>query len=90
MHSIPSDAVAYKRTRTFDADSLPKGLRANHATKRGVWGLVVVESGEVELHIEGQTLRLDAAHPGVIPPEIPHHLALIGSVQLHVVFHRVP
>lgn len=88
MRELPGGVSPYKRTPTFDEESLPKGLLAVHRTKAGVWGLVVIEAGAVDYVIEGETYRLTPGCPGVVPPEVPHRLVVVGPVRLHVVFHR--
>ena len=37
--AMPAGLAAYKRTPTFDQDTLPAGLRREHRTKAGVWAL---------------------------------------------------
>ena len=55
---MPQGHVAYQRTKTFTAETVPGALTSNHTTKAGVWGLIHVESGQLEyltlhLHLEG-------------------------------------
>ncbi|MCB9672582.1 MAG: 5-formyltetrahydrofolate cyclo-ligase [Alphaproteobacteria bacterium] len=88
--ALPVDAVAYDRTRTFDATTLPAGLLRDHTTKAGVWGRIVVEEGAV-LYVLGDTVqRLVPGVPGIVPPTVPHALRLDGPVRLHVEFLRCP
>ena len=89
---LPERATAYKSTAVFDETSLPAGLRRDHTTKRGVWGRVVVEAGEVDYVVASldHTCTLRPGTDGIIAPEVPHHLALRGPVRLHVEFLRVP
>ncbi len=89
---LPDGATAYQRTAVFDESSLPAGLQREHTTKRGVWGRVVVEAGEVDYVVasldHASTLRPGAA--GIVTPQVPHHLVLRGPVRLFVEFLRVP
>jgi tellurite resistance-related uncharacterized protein len=90
---LPNGAEPYRRTPSFDADSLPDGLKQTHATKPGVWGEIVVEAGKLEYVIEGAPLRrqiLDLLHPGIVRPEEKHHVRFIEPGRFHVVFYRAP
>lgn len=90
---LPEGFVAYKRTPVFDEASTPKGLQHNHSTKAGVWGVLQVSAGRLRYCIEGldgQEQVLDAEHPGVIPPEVLHHVTLDGPVQFFVEFYHRP
>lgn len=89
MH--PPDGPPYKQTRTFSAETLPAALRADHRTRAGVWGRVVVEAGAVELVFDGPPVRRVACHPGSpghIPPQQPHRLVGEGPFRLFVEFRR--
>lgn len=87
---MPPDAVEYKRTATFTKETLPAALRAKHRTKPGTWARIVVESGELDYHVRGRVHRLAAGRPGLVEPEVPHHVVPLGTVRLHVEFYRVP
>jgi tellurite resistance-related uncharacterized protein len=53
--ALPSGVEAYRRTSEFTEQTLPVGLRKDHATKPGVWALIHVlpEEGSVNPHIQG-------------------------------------
>ena len=89
---LPSECEPYKRTKTFDEETVPAGLRANHSTKAGVWGLIHVESGELEYRIEGDDAATRILRPGEVPgtvvPEVLHRVDPIGSVRFYVEFWR--
>ena len=88
---LPEGFAAYKRTAEFDERTMPAGLRANHSTKAGVWGVVHVLEGRlryvVKAPIAGEHV-LDAAHPGIVVPEVLHHVEPDGAVRFFVEFHR--
>lgn len=91
--SLPEGAEPYRRTPSFDVESLPAGLRKAHATKPGVWGEIVVEQGKLEYVIEREPpLRqiLDLLHSGIVRPEEKHHVRFIEPGSFHVVFYRAP
>lgn len=89
---LPTDATAYRRTPDFTETTIPAGLLADHTTKAGVWGRIVVREGALRYVIpslgRAEELRPDAV--GIVIPEVPHHVAPIGSVRFHVEFLRSP
>lgn len=87
---LPAAVAAYKRTPEFDEHSLPEGLRRAHTTKAGTWGVLHVLAGRLRYCIEaseelGSTPRelvLDPATPGIIPPQVPHHVEPLADEPL--------
>lgn len=88
--AMPPGAAEYKRTATFTEDTLPAALRRDHRTKAGTWARIVVESGELDYHVRGRVQRLNPDHAGLVEPEIPHHVAPVNAVRVHVKFFRIP
>lgn len=86
MNQLPDDVVPYKHTRTFDQDSVPAGLLADHTTRAGVWGRLEVLEGALILRFSDRDVACDPEHPGVIPPRVPHCVVPTGSVRFRVVF----
>lgn len=88
-HALPAGVTAYKRTPTFDQDSLPAGLRREHRTKAGVWALIHVVEGSLRYRIldpPGEEI-LTAGTPGVVRPEQPHEVEPIGTMRMFVEFY---
>jgi tellurite resistance-related uncharacterized protein len=88
---LPEGFAAYKRTPEFDEASIPLGLQKNHSTKAGVWGVIHVLSGRLRYHLDGldgRELVLDPGNPGIVLPEVLHHVAADGPVRFFVEFHR--
>ena len=88
---LPEGFAPYKRTPEFDETSLPAGLRARHATRPGTWAVIHVLEGRVRYVLEGmdgRVLLLDPATPGIVAPELPHHVEPEGPARLFVEFHR--
>jgi tellurite resistance-related uncharacterized protein len=88
---VPDGFEAYQRTRDFDETSIPKGLLEAHSTKCGVWALIHVVRGELEYVIHepfNQRHVVLPDTPGIILPEVPHHVSPIGSVAFCVEFWR--
>lgn len=90
---LPQGHTAYKRTPVFDEGSIPAGLQSHHSTKRGVWAVIHVLSGRLRYVLDGLDAReqlLDPDHPGIVLPEVLHHVTAEGPVQFFVEFHRRP
>ena len=91
MKPLPDDVAAYKKTPTFTEVTLPDGLRKDHATKAGVWGLIHVEAGRLlyEIADTGEAVELGPEdQSGVIEPEVKHRVTPIGTVRFYVEFYR--
>lgn len=86
---LPVDAVPYKRTPTFDQDTMPTGLRHEHRTKPGVWGLIQVVEGQLRYRIIDPPSEqiLSPEQPGVVHPEQRHEVTPIGDVRFFVEFY---
>ncbi len=79
MKTLPETISAYKKTPVFTAETVPKGLLADHQTKAGTWGLITVLEGELDYTIT------DASRE----PEILHHvLPVTDDVVFYVEFYR--
>lgn len=88
---LPAGHVPYKRTRDFDQRSIPDGLRKDHSTKPGVWGVIHVLAGRlryiVELPLACERL-LEPGVPGIVVPEVLHRVVAEGEARFFVEFHR--
>jgi tellurite resistance-related uncharacterized protein len=90
---LPSGLVSVRSTDVFDEETVPAGLRRRHRVADRVWGVLVVEDGEVSFHVDTSppleaVLRAGDRQP--IPPLVPHEVELRGPVRFHVEFHRRP
>lgn len=88
---MPAGFAPYKRTRTFDQDSLPAALRAHHSTRAGVWGLIHVEEGALIYRVAApleRVQRLTPGAPGVVAAEVEHSVEPEGAVRCFVEFWR--
>lgn len=87
---LPAGLVAYRRTPIFDQDTIPAGLRREHRTAPGVWGLITVLEGRLRFRtldpVSEAVLTPDA--PMAVAPQQPHEVAPDGPVQFHVEFYR--
>jgi tellurite resistance-related uncharacterized protein len=85
----PLAPVPYKSTAVFDEHTLPTGLRKEHRTKKGVWGVIRVLDGRVRYTViepESETI-LEPGHPGLMLPDQPHFLEPLGSMRMQVEFY---
>ena len=92
---LPEGAVAYKRTPEFDERTMPDGLRRDHTTRAGTWGRLHVVAGRLRYCVDEPVPReqlLDPATPGIIPPEVRHHVEPLAGepVRFFVEFLRLP
>lgn len=79
----------YKSTPIFDENSLPAGLRREHRTKEGVWGVIRVLKGRLCFRVldpVSETI-IDPDHPGLVLPDQPHLVEPLGSMQMQVDFY---
>jgi tellurite resistance-related uncharacterized protein len=88
-----SAAEPYKRTRVFDEKTLPAGLRREHRTKPGVWGIIRVLEGRLRYQVldpASETI-LEPGHPGLVQPDEPHRVEPFGPMRMQVEFYnRLP
>jgi tellurite resistance-related uncharacterized protein len=86
------DKDFFAMTAELDQSSVPAGLLKDHSTRRGVWARIVVHSGALRYHVDGMDRRFDLAPgtPGIVVPEVPHHVEPLGAVRFHVEFWAAP
>ena len=86
----PPMAVPYKRTSVFDENSLPAGLRREHRTKPGVWGVIRVLDGRVRYQMldPASEMILEPGHPGLVLPDEPHLVEPLGPMRMQVEFYN--
>jgi tellurite resistance-related uncharacterized protein len=86
---IPNGYAPYRRTPLFTNESIPKGLRSRHTTKKGVWGIIHVRSGSLRYRIHDpyntETI-LGFDRQGVVLPEVEHEIEPIDNVEFFVEF----
>lgn len=87
-----SAPAPYKSTPVFDENTLPAGLRKEHRTKAGVWGVIRVLEGRLRYQVLdpiSETI-LDADHPGLVLPDQPHFVEPLGIMRMQVEFYDCP
>ncbi len=89
---FPDGFEPYRRTPTFDQDTVPAGLLRDHATRAGVWGRIVVEAGALRYHVDplGTVMDLGPDTPGTVVPQVPHRVEPLGPVRFHLRFYAGP
>lgn len=87
---LPTEVTKFFETKVFDETTVPRGLLADHTTKAGSWGLLVVRAGVLDYVVPGTGTELPVAagQAVVIEPELPHHVSLRGPVRFQVQFYR--
>ena len=88
---LPDTFEPYKRTVEFDEQSVPPGLRADHSTKRGVWGVIHVLAGSLTYIVEPPLAReqvVGAGQTAIVVPQVKHRVRPEGAVRFFVEFHR--
>ena len=91
MKELPNNVESYKSTKTFDEESIPKGLLNDHKTMSGVWGKIVIIEGKLRYVIKStptEEIFLDKEKFGVVEPEVLHYVEPVGSVRFFVEFFR--
>jgi tellurite methyltransferase len=89
---LPDGCVVYKRTDVFTETTTPAALRTDHATKAGVWARIVVDQGRLGYVVHppiARAFELAPGTPGIVVPEVRHHVVPIDRVRFHVEFLRV-
>lgn len=79
----------YRSTPVFDENSLPAGLRREHRTKLGVWGIIRVLEGQLRYEVLdpfSETI-LEPGHPGVVLPDVPHRVEPLGAMRMQIEFY---
>ncbi len=89
---LPLGLELARVTDEIDETSVPAGLLRAHRIGSGVWGRLVVRSGEIRFVFEDvdSPVVLRAGDRQVIPPGRRHHVELVGPVRFVVEFHRRP
>lgn len=91
MKTLPIDVVLYKSTPEFNQDSVPVGLQRKHTTAVGVWGRIVVHEGSLRYVIEEPEVEehlLVQGIPGIVEPQVAHHVVIEVPVRFRIEFLR--
>ena len=91
MKTLPSGVAYYARSPEFSDQSIPENLLDSHRTKTMTWANIVVTQGRIlyrilEPQIEEHELSPDRT--GVVEPQVPHELEVMGDVRFHLDFYH--
>ena len=84
MKSLPVDVHPYRRAPEFTEATVRSGMRRDHTTKSGVWGVIHVTQGSLEYHIlepAGERHLLTTDKFGIVEPTIRHQVVPLGPVR---------
>jgi tellurite resistance-related uncharacterized protein len=89
FQATPAALTPYKITPVFDENTLPAGLRREHRTKAGVWGVIRVLDGRLRYNVlePASETVLEPGSPGLVLPDQPHRVEPIGAVRMQVEFY---
>lgn len=87
---MPENFAAYRKTAEFTEKSIPTGLLSEHSTKPGVWAKIHVIEGKLIYHVEALRAKLEITRgaPGIVIPEVKHHIEPVGPVTFFVEFYK--
>jgi len=87
--AAPTPATPYRSTPVFDEVTLPAGLRREHRTKAGAWGVIRVLEGRLRYQVldPRSEVILEPGRPGLILPEQPHLVEPLGPIRMQVEFY---
>ena len=91
MKTLPSGVAYYARSPEFSDKSIPENLLESHRTKTMTWAKIVVTEGKILYRIlepRIEELELSPHRSGVVEPEVPHELEVMGDVRFHLDFYR--
>ncbi len=90
--TMPIGLELVRTTPTFTETTVPAALLASHKTAKGVWGRLLVHSGELNFTFEDQLDQVHHLTTGGhvdIAPQRPHHLTVGGPSTFAVEFYRL-
>ncbi len=87
---MPDDVAAYRKTAEFTENAIPQGLRNDHSTRPGVWGKIHVIEGKLIYRVDALNTKIEISPdvPGIVIPEIKHHIEPAGAVRFFIEFYR--
>ena len=91
MKTLPSGVAYYARSPEFSDQSIPDNLLKSHLTKAMSWATIVVTEGKILYRILEpliEELELSPGKSGIVEPEVPHELEVMGDVRFHLDFYR--
>lgn len=90
---VPPASIPYRCTPVYNEQTLPAGLRREHRTKAGVWGVIRLIEGRVRFQVldPASEVFLEPGRPGLVLPDTPHLVEPLGPMLMQVEFYdRLP
>lgn len=89
---LPDGVVLYKQTPVFTDETIPAGLKKDHATKTGVWAIIIVIQGKLRYRVGalGTDMEISQDKLGIVVPEVLHSVEPLGVVRFFVEFYKKP
>lgn len=86
---FPENLTSYQKSSDFNETTTPPGLRKDHSTKTGTWGLIKVSEGQLKYVAGDHQQVLSPGKDGIVVPNMRHHVEEIGPVQFHIEFYKI-
>jgi tellurite resistance-related uncharacterized protein len=92
MTALPAGLTPVRRTPVFNGQTMPPGLRRNHRTAAGVWGVIRVVEGRLLFRTIAPAAEqiIDPQHCVVVQPGQLHEVEPLGFVRFFVEFYGDP
>lgn len=87
--NLPTDLTSFRRTSIYTQHTMPKVLFDSHHATHNVWGLIHVQKGELEYHIdaiEPEKILVKSGMPCIIEPDVDHHIEAAQDVEFFIEF----
>ena len=90
MKELPVNVSAYQKSQIYTHKTTPGMMKNDHRTRAGVWGKIVVRSGEVTYEIpeENESHTLTPDNPGVIAPLQFHRIDPAPGAKFYLELYR--
>lgn len=88
---LPGDLAVARTTDTWDASTMPAGLRRAHRVGKGTWGLLHVVEGRIRFRAKTHPpidAVIETGGTQSIPPEVEHEVEPSDDVRFYVEFLR--
>ncbi|HPF48054.1 MAG: DUF1971 domain-containing protein [Alphaproteobacteria bacterium] len=88
---LPDIVKPYFKTSLFNYRSVPEKLLSDHNLKKGTWGLLCVEKGEVRYFLAEQKKPLSLLTEGdcqVIESQVLHYIRPSKDAEFYIEFYK--
>ncbi|MDM0033450.1 DUF1971 domain-containing protein [Variovorax sp. J22P271] len=89
---LPEHYKPYRSSPVFTETTAPASLRKDHSTRGGVWARIHVLEGQLRYVVDrwGTDVTLTPQTPGIVVPDVLHHIEPLGPVRFFVEFYASP